>query len=127
MARTSERTLTQLEWYTVTYRSVGSYVIWAVVLAVLGASSFYWFRVHQPRSQAQSAITIADESLGQAEPLADAEALRQTVARARAALEGARAAFAARKWGDARFSALHSTDLSNQALESARGNAAFLL
>lgn len=122
MGSRAERTITQLEWYSVTYRSVVAWIITGVVALVASGVGWYYFRLHRPRQAAAAAITQAADHLSQAEPLAEAQQIRETVERARGALGQARGAFAAHEWADARFAALHASDLSLQALEAAKGN-----
>lgn len=119
-----ERTLTQLEWYTVTYRGMLAYSGTALLL-LIAAVGFWFYRFHYaPKANAEAAIEKASERLGQARPLADAEKLRELVERAESALGDAKREFSDREYKDARFAALHSTDLSSQALELAKGNTA---
>ncbi len=123
MSRT-ERTITQLEWYSVTYRSVVTASVLGAVALVGGLLYWYYAASWAPRESAAKAIATAQEQLETARPLADAEQLAETLERAGQALESANVSFASRDWADARFSALHSTDLSKQALAVAKGNKA---
>lgn len=124
MGMKSERTLTQLEWFTVPYRTVMSWAVWGVVILVAAGGFWYYQGYYAPRASAGSAIRQADEHLRRAEPLADAHGLSETIERASGALTEAREAYSARNFDDARFAALHSSDLSLQALEMADGNRA---
>ena len=119
-----ERTITQLEWFAITYRTVVTYSAIFVILVVGGLSYWYWSQHYAPREAAAASILQAENKYKDAAPFIDAQSVRETLARALAALGEARTAFAAAKYADARFAALHSTDLSLQALQVAKGNAA---
>lgn len=117
-----ERTITQLEWFSITYRTVILYGGTIVLAAAGGLGYWFWTQRIAPRQAAASSIQQAENNYKDATPYADALLVRQTLERASLSLGEARDAFNSSNYDDARFAALHSSDLSLQALEAARGN-----
>jgi hypothetical protein len=122
MGHKPERTLIQLDWFAVTYRSVMMYLAVGVLLVLGGGAYWFYSHHHAPRLAAEGAIELAHDRLREARKLPSEPSLEATIASATESLDDARVSFAERAYDDARVTALHSADLSQQALDLARGN-----
>lgn len=121
MARQSYNSAVQVDWFNVSYRSVYTIVI-AAVLVVGGGAGFWYYRtVHQPRAAATQAIDEATTSYRQASQYGGVEGLGDTLDRAGDALDEARMSFDEGRFPDAQFAALHSQDLSRKIVQMAGG------
>jgi hypothetical protein len=121
MASKDTRSLIQVEWFNVTYRSVGTVVLTA--LLALGSIGGYWFYRFQwlPRTEAGTAIDRADNRLGEAASLGSDGQQAEIVSGARLLLDEARSEFTGRKYETARVAAIRSENLSSKAIGLARG------
>lgn len=122
MASRDSRTVIHLEWFNVTYRSVGTVVL--TVLLLLGAGGGYWFyKLHYlPQAEAETAIDRAENRLGEAASLGSEGRHQEIVGGARLALDEARSEYMDRKYEHAQVAAIRSENLSAKAIGLARGS-----
>jgi hypothetical protein len=120
MAKSPKSTIV-LDWINVTYRSV-LFAVGAIVL-VVGGGLVWWtyFSGYGPRAEAQYAIARAEERYADAQRLDADDLVNELRASARVALEEARSAFLGRGYDDARVAAIRSENLSQRAIDLARG------
>jgi hypothetical protein len=110
-----------IEWFTVTYRSV-LLVVGGLLLLVVAASSYwYYFHIYAPQAAAQEAVNRADERLGEATSVTGDEQTEAVLFSARTALEEARGHLGVKRYNDARIAAIRSENLSLKILGMARG------
>jgi hypothetical protein len=111
-----------LDWFNVTYRSLG-WVVAAIAVVVVAVAAAYWFFFAGagPRAEAQEAIGRASMRLSEASTYRGDERLDEVRASARTALEEARSEFDAKRWDGSRVAAIRSENLSQKAIDMARG------
>ena len=110
-----------LDWFTVSYRSVAAGVVLLIATLLAGGWYIFFFAPSKPRQEAQEAITRAQERLGEAAAYAATAHLDEVRGSARAALAEGRDAFQRRQYDDARVAAIRSENLSQKAIDIARG------
>lgn len=120
MARSSNNGF-QLEWFTVTYRSVFAAVLVVVLLAIGGPSYWYYSRVLRPRAAAEEAVVRAERGLDAASAAGSEPATAEIVEGATLNLREAREAFRGRRWDDARVAAIRAENLALKALRMIEG------
>lgn len=124
MARQPVKSQIILDWIAVSYRSV---VLTATaVLVIFVAGGLYWFHfaASGPRAEASEAIARAASRLAEAETHSGEGLLDEVRASAKVALGEARSLFDERKYDDARRAAIRSENLSQKAIDMARGSEA---
>ncbi len=122
MAAQRQKSKIVLDWFTVTYRSLGLAVVGIVAAAVVGVGVYWFFFAGAgPRAEAQEAIARASARLSEATTYPGDEKLDEVRASAKAALEEARAEFGSSRWDTARVAAIRSENLSQKAIDMARG------
>lgn len=112
-----------LDWFTVSYRSV---VLGAILLvaALIGAGWYLFHTPDKPRQEAQEAIGRAEERLTESMRYPATGRLEEVRGSARSALGEARDALQRRQYDDARVAAIRSENLSQKAIDMARGEGA---
>jgi hypothetical protein len=111
-----------LDWFNVTYRSLFLAVFLAItVLGLAIWAYFQFFNGPGPREEAQEAIYRADSKLAEAATYRGDAKLDELRAKARADLDGARGMFGGGKYDDARVAAIRSANISQMAIDMARG------
>jgi hypothetical protein len=120
MPRPPQKSRVLLDWFTVSYRSVG-FVATLFVLAVIGAAWWFLHTPAKPREEAREAIARAQERLDEAAKLPSSDRLDEVRGSARSALVEGREAFERRQYDDARVAAIRSENFSQQAINMARG------
>ncbi|MBZ5637888.1 MAG: hypothetical protein LAO51_03930 [Acidobacteriia bacterium] len=111
-----------LDWFNVTYRSLGlaAAVVTALAAVALAAYWFY-FAGAGPKAEAEEAIGRAASRLSEASTYRGDERLDEVRASARAALDEARTEFDGKRWDTSRVAAIRSENLSQKAIDMARG------
>jgi hypothetical protein len=113
MARGKKHTIL-LDWFSISYRTLALVVLG---LGALGAAGWFgWQHFNSEKAAAASAIDRAATSLGRAEKLDDDPKIDEIRMNARVALTEARNQFGNANWENARFAAIRSENLSQQAL-----------
>jgi FecR protein len=110
-----------LDWFTVSYRNA---VAIGVFLAVALVAAVWFAFVHvpsKPRREAQEAISRAEERLAEASKFPSEERLDEARSNAQSALNEGRGAFQRRQYDDARVAAIRSENLSQKAIDLAKG------
>ena len=110
-----------IDWFNVSYRTVVSAALAGVLLILGGGGFWYWRNVYKPRADAEASITDAGALYRQASKLKAHPEVGDQVKRADKALIEARTGFDDRRYADARFAALYSSDLSRNALRAVEG------
>jgi len=110
-----------LDWFTVSYRTVVTIVVLAILLLGVGAWYLFFYAPGKPRQEAQDAISRAVDRLADASRYASNERVDEVVASARSALGEGRDAFQRRQYTDAQVAAIRSENLSQKAIDMARG------
>jgi hypothetical protein len=121
MSREPQRTSVLLDWFNVSYRSVVAGLAVLVVIAGLAGWYFLFVRPAGPKLEAQDAIARATERLAEAAGYPSEGRLDEVRASARAALDEARGLLARSQYDDSRVSAIRSENLSQKAIDMARG------
>lgn len=113
-----------LDWINVSYRTV--WMIGGGIVLVAAGILLYWFQFAGagPRSEAAEAIARADERFVEAAKLEGDARLADLRSNARAALDEAKDDFGGGRYDDARRAAIRSENLSQQALDVAKGEEA---
>ena len=114
----------QLEWFTVTYRSVFGAVLVVLLLAIGGPSYWYYFRVLKPRAAAEEAIGRAERRVGDAASLRSDPTAGEIVEGATINLREAQEAYRGRRWDDSRVAAIRADNLALKALRMMEGESA---
>jgi hypothetical protein len=123
MAAKGEKTLVQLDWFNVSYRSILNYAVLILVLLVGGGGYWYYTGWYAPKKDAQQAIEQAVDAFQTAEQHEDLPGPADHVKHAGASLDTARNAFAGSNYDEAEFQALLSLDRSLTAIDLAKGQA----
>ncbi len=110
-----------LDWFNVSYRTVVLVLGGVLVAGGLAAAYWLWASGAGPRDEAQEAINRAASKLSEAGTYRGDERLDEVRASARAALDAAHGAFGAGNWDSARVAAIRSENLSQKAIDMARG------
>ncbi len=115
-----------VEWITVSYRSVGLVLL---ILIVAVAGSFYWYYSHAmvPKNEAERAISRASHRLTQALELPLDGSAREMVENAELQLIAARAELVKQAYREASIAAIRSEKLSMRAASMASGKKADVL
>ncbi|HKQ61179.1 MAG TPA: hypothetical protein VJS92_07795 [Candidatus Polarisedimenticolaceae bacterium] len=116
MAKRAARSSIQLEWFNVSYRSVYSIVVLALLLVVGGIGAWYYYFRYAPNSRAAAALEKAEQRYAEAALFRADSRVEQIVAGAEAALEQARVAQGAGSYDAAQVNALRSEELSLKVL-----------
>jgi hypothetical protein len=91
-------------------------------LAVAGVAAYWFFFAGAgPRADAEEAVARATARFSEASTYRSEERIDEVRASARAALDEARSEFAAKRWDTARVAAIRSENLSQKAIDMARG------
>jgi len=110
----------QLDWFNVSYSSVGRIGLIVAVLAAAGGIYWYQVGIKAPKENARQAIADAEQRLVQASAqVASIPQIAETVESAGVALTRARDAFSGLRYNDARIDAINSENMSMQALRAA--------
>ncbi len=109
-----------LDWFNVSYRSV---ILGSIAVAALAAVGVWYYvgRAGGPREDAREAIARASDRLTEAQSYPPKGRLDEVRGSARVALEEARSLFVKSQWDDARVAAIRSENLSQKAIDMARG------
>jgi hypothetical protein len=122
MTLNRQKSKVALDWFNVTYRSLGLTIAAVLALAALAfAAYWFFFGGAGPKTEAEEAIGRATARLSDALTYKGDERLDEVRASARAALEEARSEFEAKRWDTARVAAIRSENLSQKAIDMARG------
>lgn len=112
-----------LDWIAVPYRVVVLGLIAVVIVAGAGVTLYLrGCSSSRPRAEAQEAIDRAEAKLSEAAGYRGDERVDEARGLARASLEEARTAFVQRRWDNARVAAIRSENLSQKAVDMARGS-----
>jgi hypothetical protein len=121
MAVKGKKTLVQLDWFNVSYRSVVNYVVLILVLLVGGGAYWYYTGWYAPRTAAEDAIGQAGDTYQEAVQYKSLPGPAEHIKVAGTSLTEARESYGVRMYDDAEFSALHSLDRSLTAIGLAKG------
>ncbi len=122
MSRRPSKPNVILDWFNVSYRTAGLVAGGVVLAALLGWLGYRLiFAGPGPRAEAQEAISRATARLAEAMALSGDERIEEIRGSAKAALQEARDAFAADRLDGARVAAIRSENLSQQAIDMAKG------
>jgi hypothetical protein len=122
MTQQRQKSKVVLDWFNVTYRSLGLTVAVVIALAVAGIAAYWFFFASvAPRTEAEEAIARASARLSEASTYRGDERIDEVRASARAALDEARSEFDSKQWDTARVAAIRSENLSQKAIDMARG------
>jgi hypothetical protein len=111
-----------LDWFNVTYLSLGLTVAVITAVAAAGFAAYWFFFAGAgPKAEAQEAIGRAAVRLSEASTYRGDERLDEVRASARVALDEARSEFDAKRWDTSRVAAIRSENLSQKAIDMARG------
>lgn len=124
MSRQGPKSQVLLDWFNVTYRSVGIALAGALLLVVGGFVYWIHARGQGPRTEAGEAIARAEERLKEVSSLEADERIEALRANARSALGEAHSEYDDARYDDARRAAIHSENLSQKALDLAQGEGA---
>lgn len=110
-----------LDWFNVTYRSVGIALGGALLLVVGGFAYWIHARGAGPRTEATEAIARAADRFKEASSLDSEERIDSLRDNARSALDEAHGQYDDGRFDDARRAAIRSENLSQKALDLAQG------
>ncbi len=121
MADSGLRGSIQLEWFNVSYRGAGPWLL-ALLLLGLGGGGYWFYSLKvAPSAEAAEAIERARTRLREAQSLTDGGGLAEIVEGARVTLAEACGNFEASQWGQSRIAAIRSENLSLKAIGMVRG------
>jgi hypothetical protein len=112
-----------LDWFNVTYKSVALTLVAVVALAAGGYYVWSQRSGGGPKGEAQEAIGRATSKLSEASGYTGDERLDEVRASARTALDEANTSFGDGDYQNARMAAMRSENLSQKAIDMARGEA----
>lgn len=121
MASRGLRETIQVEWFNVTYRSVGFVLTVVATLAAGTGGYWYYFQRYSPRAEAEAAIERAEGRLGEASVIGGEGRLKELLDNARVNLDGAQAEYGEHSYDKAKVAAIRSENLSLQAITMTRG------